>query len=210
MTSQRTRARLIQRLREAGIHDERVLAAMSRVPRHIFIDEALASKAYEDTALPIGHQQTISQPYMVALMTESLLAGCKSFNKILEIGTGSGYQAAVLAQLAKELFTVERIRPLHVQAKKCFMAMQQRNIQARLSRGELGWIEHAPYDGIMVTAAAVQTPADLLEQLAEGGRLIVPTGRPNDAQKLLCLDKTADGIVQVELASVKFVPLIQD
>lgn len=209
MTSQRTRDRLIQRLRDSGIGDERVLAAMSRVPRHIFVDEALASRAYEDVSLPIGHQQTISQPYMVALMTESLLKGCENFNKILEVGTGSGYQASILAQLAKQVYSVERVRPLHVQAKQRFLTLQQHNIQTKLSRGDLGWVQHAPYDGIMVTAAAVQIPSELLDQLSVGGRLIVPTGRPNEPQSLMCLDKTEQGVIQKEIATVKFVPLIE-
>lgn len=208
MTSQRTRDRLIQRLREEGIRDERVLEAMRNVPRHIFVDEALATRAYEDTALPIGHGQTISQPYIVALMTQALLAG-GPLKKVLEVGSGSGYQTAVLAQLVDEVFSVERIEPLMKLARKRLRELGRRNVQFKLSDGGWGWKEHAPYDGIIVTAAPAAVPPALLEQLAPGGRLVIPVGGPA-MQQLLLVQYTDKGLSQERLELVNFVPLVRD
>jgi protein-L-isoaspartate(D-aspartate) O-methyltransferase len=208
MTSQRTRDRLIQRLREEGIRDERVLDAMRNVPRHLFVDEALASRAYEDTALPIGQGQTISQPYIVALMTQVLLAGGR-LKKVLEVGTGSGYQTAVLAQLVDEIFSVERIEPLMKLARKRLRELGCRNVQIKLSDGSWGWKEHAPYDGIIVTAAPAEVPPALLEQLAPGGRLVIPVGGPA-MQELRLVQYTDKGLTQERLELVNFVPLVRD
>jgi len=208
MTSQRTRDRLIQRLREEGIRDERVLEAMRNVPRHLFVDEALASRAYEDTALPIGQGQTISQPYIVALMTQVLLAGGR-LKKVLEVGTGSGYQTAVLAQLVDEIFSVERIEPLMKLARKRLRELGCRNVQIKLSDGSWGWKEHAPYDGIIVTAAPAEVPPALLEQLAPGGRLVIPVGGPA-MQELRLVQYTDKGLTQERLELVNFVPLVRD
>ena len=208
MTSQRTRDRLIQRLREEGIRDERVLESISNVPRHLFIDEALASRAYEDTALPIGHGQTISQPYIVALMTQTLLAG-KRPHKVLEVGTGSGYQTAVLASLVDELYSVERIEPLMKLARARLREIGYRNINIKLSDGSEGWAEHAPYDGIVVTAAAFEVPPPLLQQLAVGGRLVIPVGGPA-MQELLLVQHTDKGFSQERLELVNFVPLVKN
>jgi len=208
MTSQRTRERLVQRLREEGIRDERVLESIRRVPRHLFVDEALASRAYENTALPIGHGQTISQPYIVALMTERLMAGGR-LKKVLEVGTGSGYQTAVLANLVDELYTVERIEPLMKQARRRLRELGHRNVQVKLSDGSWGWKEHAPYDGIIVTAAPAAVPQSLIEQLAPGGRLVIPVGGPA-MQELLLIQNTDKGVVQERLELVNFVPLVRD
>jgi protein-L-isoaspartate(D-aspartate) O-methyltransferase len=208
MTSQRTRDRLIQRLREEGISNERVLEAMRNVPRHLFVDEALATRAYEDTALPIGQGQTISQPYIVALMTQTLLAGGR-LKKVLEVGTGSGYQTAVLAQLVDEIYSVERIEPLMKLARKRLRELGCRNVNIKLSDGSWGWKEHAPYDGIIVTAAPAEVPPALLEQLAPGGRLIIPVGGPA-MQELLLVQNTDKGLSQERLELVNFVPLVRD
>ena len=208
MTSRRTRERLIQRLREEGIRDERVLEAIGGVPRHVFVDEALASRAYEDTALPIGHGQTISQPYIVALMTQALLAGGR-LKKVLEVGTGSGYQTAVLAKLVDELYTVERIEPLMKQARRRLRELGCRNVQVKLSDGSWGWKEHAPYDGIIVTAAPAEVPPALIEQLAPGGRMIIPVGGAA-MQELLLVQRTDKGVTQERLELVNFVPLVRD
>jgi protein-L-isoaspartate(D-aspartate) O-methyltransferase len=208
MTSQRTRDRLIQRLREEGIRDERVLEAMRNVPRHLFVDEALATRAYEDTALPIGQGQTISQPYIVALMTQTLLAGGR-LKKVLEVGTGSGYQTAVLAQLVDTVYSVERIEPLMKLARKRLREIGCRNVQIKLSDGSWGWKDHAPYDGIIVTAAPAEVPPALLEQLAPGGRLIIPVGGPA-MQELLLVQYTDKGLSQERLELVNFVPLVRD
>jgi len=208
MTSQRTRDRLIQRLREEGIRDERVLEAVGKVPRHLLVDEALAHRAYEDTALPIGYGQTISQPYIVALMTQALLAeGPKS--KVLEVGTGSGYQTAILAELMEEVYTVERIEPLMKSARKRLHQMGYRNIHFKLSDGNWGWIEHAPYDGIIVTAAPAEVPNALLEQLAIGGRLVVPVGGAS-MQELQLIRHTDTGYIKERLEFVSFVPMVCD
>jgi protein-L-isoaspartate(D-aspartate) O-methyltransferase len=208
MTSQRTRARLIERLRAEGIRDEQVLAAMHNVPRHLFVDEALASRAYEDTALPITHHQTISQPYVVARMTEALRAG-RRLHKVLEVGTGSGYQAAVLAALAQEVYSIERLAPLYEQARERLRRLGLRNVHLRLGDGRHGWPEQAPYDGILVTAAATVVPPALVEQLAPDGRLVIPVGGPG-AQELLLVTRSAEGVRSERLEYVSFVPLIPD
>jgi protein-L-isoaspartate(D-aspartate) O-methyltransferase len=208
MTSRRTRDRLIQRLREEGIRDERVLEAILHVPRHVFVDEALASRAYEDTALPIGHGQTISQPYIVALMTQALIAGGR-LKKVLEVGTGSGYQTAVLAGLVDEIYSVERLEPLMKLARKRLREIGCRNVHIKLSDGSWGWKEHAPYDGIIVTAAPAAVPPALLEQLAPGGRLVIPVGG-STMQELLLVQQTDKGPIQERLELVNFVPLVRD
>ena len=205
MTSQRVRDRLVDRLREVGIADEATLNAVRVVPRHLFIDEALASRAYEDTALPIGHGQTISQPWVVARMTEVVLAVAPK--KVLEVGTGSGYQAAILGALGLEVFTVERIGDLLRQARKRFRHLGM-NIRTKHDDGRIGWPEHGPYDAIVVTAAAPALVDALIDQLAVGGRLVAPVGGPG-GQVLLQLTRQADGtITQDDLAPVSFVPLL--
>ena len=207
MTSARTRERLVQRLRESGIRDSAVLEAMGKVPRHLFMDEALASRAYEDTALPIGHGQTISQPYIVARMTELLLAD--GAQRVLEIGTGSGYQTAVLCALTSEVYSVERIEPLHKSARRCLQELGYRNFRLKLSDGSDGWPEYGPYDAILVTAAAADVPAALLDQLASGGQLLIPVGN-SARQELLSIRQTAEGVVREHVELVNFVPLVQD
>ena len=209
MTSQRTRNRLAERLQAKGIIDHKVLAAIRRTPRHLFVDEALGSRAYEDTALPIGHRQTISQPYIVALMTEALLAKGEP-RKVLEIGTGSGYQAAVLSQLLEQVYTVERIRELSMQARARLRKLGVKNVHFKLADGTWGWPEYAPFDAIMVTAAPQELPEPLLQQLAVGGRMIIPVGRETGLQELLLVTRTADRYTQESLAGVSFVPLVQD
>ena len=210
MTSQRVRDRLVERLREAGIRDENVLNAVRTVPRHLFVDEALATRAYEDTALPIGHSQTISQPWVVARMTEALLEDSlpgRSPKTVLEIGTGSGYQAAVLAALGLEVHTVERIGDLLRIARKRFRTLGL-NVRSKHDDGRIGWPEHAPFDAIVVTAGAPALQDALTEQLAPGGTLVAPVGGAN-SQGLLMLRKDADGnIHEQNLAQVVFVPLL--
>eukprot|EP00825_Cyclidium_porcatum_P022566 TRINITY_DN2483_c0_g1_i12.p1 TRINITY_DN2483_c0_g1~~TRINITY_DN2483_c0_g1_i12.p1 ORF type:complete len:211 (+),score=17.79 TRINITY_DN2483_c0_g1_i12:417-1049(+) len=176
MTSQRTRARMIERLREKGIRNEAVLKAMAAVPRHVFIEEALASRAYEDTALPLGMGQTISQPFVVARMIELLLNGRSSLGKTLEVGAGCGYQAAVLAQLTKDVYAVERLGPLLEKAKANMRTLQQFNVRLKHADGQLGLPEAGPFDSIIVAAAGTNVPPALLEQLAPGGRLVLPVG----------------------------------
>ena len=175
MTSQRTRNRLVQRLQEAGIRNEEVLNVIATTPRHLFVDEALAHRAYEDTALPIGNGQTISQPYTVARMTETLLAN-GPLERVLEIGTGSGYQTAVLSPLVRTLYSVERIEPLHNRAVERLQSLGYDNVQLTLSDGTWGWPEHGPYDGILAAAAPEEVPESLLAQLADGGRMVIPVG----------------------------------
>ncbi|MBL8257502.1 MAG: protein-L-isoaspartate(D-aspartate) O-methyltransferase [Pseudoxanthomonas mexicana] len=205
MTSQRVRDRLVERLRESGIADERVLNAIRTLPRHLFVDEALATRAYEDTALPIGHSQTISQPWVVARMTEVLLE--TEPKKVLEIGTGSGYQAAVLAVLGLEVYTVERIGDLLRQARKRLRQMGF-NVRSKHDDGRIGWVEHGPYDAIIVTAAAPALVPVLVEQLAVGGQLVAPVGGTG-TQSLVRLVKRAGGSVdETTLAPVVFVPLL--
>jgi protein-L-isoaspartate(D-aspartate) O-methyltransferase len=206
MTSARTRDRLVQRLREQGIVNLAVLDRIRNVPRHIFVDEALGSRAYEDTALPIGYGQTISQPYIVARMTEALLQGGPLGN-VLEIGTGCGYQTAVLAPLVERLYTVERIEPLVARAKQRLKELEIRNVRFRHGDGSLGWKAHAPYDGILAAAAPLTVPQPLLKQLAEGGRLIVPVG-PEGEQELLRFTRRDDKFERQALGAVAFVPLL--
>jgi protein-L-isoaspartate(D-aspartate) O-methyltransferase len=207
MTSQRARDRLVERLRgEGGIRDERVLSAIQSLPRHLFIDEALASRAYEDTALPIGNGQTISQPWVVARMTEALIQHGLP-RRVLEIGTGSGYQAAVLAVLGIEVYTVERIDELLRLARRRFRNMGL-NLRTKHDDGRLGWAEHAPFDAIIVTAAGAALDQSLLDQLAEGGTLVAPVGSANAAQTLLRLRKTPEGMLREDLGKVVFVPLV--
>jgi len=207
MTSARTRDRLVQRLKDHGIRSSAVLEQIRKVPRHLFVDEALASRAYEDTALPIGLGQTISQPFVVARMTEALLDGF-SGEKVLEIGTGCGYQTAVLAPLVKQIYTVERIPELLRRAKQRLRELDIYNVQFRPGDGWEGWPKYAPYDGILVAAAADEVPDKLLEQLAPGGRLIMPVG-PAGCQDLLMITRLEDHYEQVSLGAVSFVPLVK-
>jgi protein-L-isoaspartate(D-aspartate) O-methyltransferase len=212
MTSQRTRNRLVDRLREKGISSEAVLAAIGSVPRHIFIDEALAHRAYEDTALPIGQGQTISQPFVVALMTQVLATSPRA--RVLEVGTGSGYQTAILASLMGQggligkLYTIERLDGLIERARERLDAMGQRTVRYRHGDGYQGWPDVAPFDGILVTAAPRAVPEALLEQLAVGGRLVVPVGGDSD-QALMVYDRTENGIVSEKVEQVRFVPLVK-
>lgn len=206
MTSQRTRDRLINRLKERGISHVDLLKVMSEMPRHLFVDEALASRAYEDTALPIGYSQTISQPYIVAKMTEVLLAGIPK-KKVLEIGTGSGYQTAVLSRLVERVYSVERIEPLQNQARERFYQLKYNNIRLKYSDGTWGWEENAPYDGIIVTCAPKEIPEPLLKQLAPGGRLVIPVGGAQ-RQSLRVIDRTGTTFEETVLDDVTFVPLL--
>ena len=206
-TSQRTRTRMVCRLMERGIRNETLLQVLNTVPRHLFVDEAIASRAYEDVALPIGEGQTISQPYAVARMTEILLDEGPA-NRVLEVGTGSGYQAAVLSQLVDHVFSVERIRTLLDRARLRFRSLQYRNIQTRYSDGGWGWASHGPFDGIIVTAAPRSVPEPLLDQLAMGGRMIVPVGEQSAVQSLTIITRTAAGFVSREESDVSFVPFL--
>ena len=206
MTTQRTRERLIERLYEEGLSNPAVLEVIRRTPRHLFVDEALAHRAYEDTALPIGHNQTISQPYMVGRMTELLLAA-GPLDKVLEIGTGSGYQTAVLAQLVERVFSVERIQVLQDRAKERLLELNLRNVVFRWGDGWEGWPALASYNGIIVTAAAVDVPQALLDQLAPGGRLVIPVGA-GDVQELVLIVREEDGFSRQVLDAVRFVPLL--
>jgi len=206
MTSERTRERLVRQLRDEGIRDERVLQVMASIPRHIFVDEALASRAYENTALPIGRAQTISQPYIVARMTEALLEGDR-LDKVLEVGTGSGYQTAVLAPLVRRIYTVERIATLLEQARERFRLLKLRNIHPKHSDGGMGLPEFSPFDGIIVTAAPEGIPRALVDQLKPGGRMIIPVGQGN-AQALVKVVRTHKGYDTEMLEPVKFVPLL--
>ncbi len=205
MTSQRTRDRLMARLQETGIRSPEVLQVMRNTPRHIFVDEALASRAYDETALPIGHGQTISQPYVVARMTEALLA-CGPLRRVLEVGTGSGYQTAVLAQLVPQVYTVERVSALIPLARRRFQALRLRNIRIKHADGSLGWPEYGPYDGILAAAAPEDVPHALLEQLAVGGRLVIPVGSAS-AQRLVLITRTPEGYSDEVLDTVSFVPM---
>ena len=204
MTSQRTRERLVQRLVDEGITDLRVLDVMRTTPRHLFLDEAMAHRAYEDVALPIGYQQTLSQPYIVARMTELLLERGVP-QKVLEIGTGSGYQTAVLAQLVPEVYGVERIKPLLQKARQRLRQLKLRNVQVAHADGCLGWPERGPFDGILAAAAPKRIPEPLLEQLAPGGRLVIPVGE--GTQHLHVVDRTPEGFETTVVEAVRFVPL---
>jgi protein-L-isoaspartate(D-aspartate) O-methyltransferase len=206
MTSQRTRARMIDRLREQGIRDERVLAAIAAVPRHLFVEEALASRAYEDIALPLGFAQTISQPFVVARMIEILLDERASLGKTLEIGAGCGYQAAVLAQITHDVHAVERIGALLVQARLNLRAVRQFRVHLRHADGQFGIPEAAPFDTIIVAAAAPSVPPALLQQLSLGGRMVLPLG--SGSQHLVRIERCAGGCVETRLDGVRFVPLL--
>lgn len=205
MTSQRTRARMVERLRKDGITDETVLAALGVVPRHLFVEEALASRAYDDDALPIGFSQTISQPYVVARMIQALCAG-RELGKVLEIGTGCGYQAAVLAQLAREVYSVERIAPLLTKARANLRGLRLGNLRLKHADGSLGLPEVAPFDSIILAAAARQLPQALLQQLAPGGRMILPFG--TSEQVLRLVERTRSGYSETTLDAVRFVPML--
>ena len=206
VTSDARRLRLVKELRQSGITNDRVLDAIAKVPRHEFMEEALRFQAYTNTALPIGLAQTISQPYIVALMTQTLLdtGSCK---RVLEIGTGSGYQTAVLAELISSVFSVERIRSLSEKARKTLKRLEYRNILFSHTDGNMGWKSYAPYDGIVVTAGAQTIPESLTTQLADGGRMIIPVG-PNGAQKLECVTKTGSRIKREVVGPASFVPLL--
>jgi len=206
-TSQRTRTRMVRRLIDRGITNESVLQVMGTVPRHLFVDEAIASRAYEDVALPIGEGQTISQPYAVARMSEILLEE-GPVHRVLEVGTGSGYQAAVLSHLAESVFSVERIRSLLDKARLRFRSLQYRNINTRYSDGGWGWASHGPYDAIMVTAAPRMVPEPLLEQLAMGGRMIIPVGDQTSVQSLTIITRSPAGFSSRQESDVNFVPLL--
>ena len=205
MTSARTRGRMIERLRAQGIRDEAVLAAIGNVPRHLFVDEALAGRAYDDVALPINYGQTISQPYIVARMIEVLRNG-KQLGRVLEIGTGCGYQAAVLAQVAKEVYSVERIQPLHERARKLLRELKVRNVILRYADGSTGLADVAPFDGIIMACAAPVLLDALKEQLAIGGRMVLPLGTAE--QFLYLVERTEKGFRETRLDAVKFVPLM--
>ncbi len=206
MTSQRTRTRMIERLREQGVTDEVVLAAMAAVPRHVFVEEALAHRAYEDTALPLGLGQTISQPYVVARMIEVLRAGRSSLGRTLEVGAGCGYQAAVLAQLTDEVYAIERIEMLINKAKLNLRQIQEFRVRLKHGDGQLGLPEAAPFDTIILAAAAPRVPPLLLQQLSLGGRMILPLG---SGEQMLCLiERRPEGFVESRLDAVRFVPLL--
>jgi protein-L-isoaspartate(D-aspartate) O-methyltransferase len=205
MTSGRTRLRMIENLRNEGVTDERVLGAMTEIPRHAFVDEGIASRAYEDVALPIGHGQTISSPTIVGLMTQMLLA-VKPMNKVLEIGTGCGYQTAVLAKLVKEIYTLERIAPLMDKARRHLRDLRFYNIRYKHVDGHGGYPEGAPYDGILMAASATHVPEALKMQLAVGGRMVLPVGI--DDQWLYVVDRKENGFVEQKCAAVRFVPLL--
>ncbi len=206
MTSDRTRARMVERLKLRGIQDGQVLAAMGRVPRHVFVDEGISVRAYEDSALPIGFGQTISAPYTVARMVELLVQGRK-LTKVLEVGTGCGYQAAVLAQLATEVYSVERIGALLERTRARLWPLMIRNLRLKFTDGTKGLPEAAPFDGIIVAAAAPQIPAALLAQLAPGGRLVIPVGERQ--QQLILVEQSETGPVQRVIEAVHFVPLLE-
>jgi protein-L-isoaspartate(D-aspartate) O-methyltransferase len=210
MTSQRRRDQLVERLRDEGIKNEEVLRVIGNMPRHLFVDEAMANRAYEDSALPIGFGQTISQPFIVARMTEAVLGdnAAEKPQKVLEIGTGSGYQAAILAMLVPKVYTVERIQELYKRAQELMQRLQLRNVQCKYDDGTLGWPQQAPFDAIIVTAAPSQVPEALLDQLAVGGRMIIPVGENGQPQRLYRIERTAEGFTRRELELVSFVPFL--
>jgi protein-L-isoaspartate(D-aspartate) O-methyltransferase len=207
MTSQRTRSRLIAKLSEMGIVSEDVLSVIMNTPRHVFVDEALASRAYENTALPIGHNQTISQPYIVARMVEVLSAG-RHMKNVLEIGTGCGYQTAVLAQLADHVYSIERIQALLKKARQKLRLLKCNNVRVKYGDGNLGWSQYAPYDGIIVSAAPMGVPETLLKQLTVKGRLVIPVGTAGK-QQLLLITRTENGFEETQLDMVSFVPMLE-
>ena len=207
MTSERTRMRMVERLRSAGVRDESVLAAMGAVPRHIFVDEALSSRAYEDLSLPLGHGQTISHPHTVARMCE-LARGGRELGRVLEIGTGCGYQAAVLSRIAREVFSLERIAALLEQARvRILRELRIGNVRMKLADGQDGLAEVAPFDAIVIAAAASKAPAVLLEQLSPGGRMVLPLG--GEQQRLCLIERTGAGFEEKLLEAVRFVPLLR-
>ena len=206
MTSDRTRARMVEALRKAGIRDEKVLAVLLELPRHAFVEPGIASRAYEDTPLPIGHGQTISSPYIVALMTQLLLENGTPA-KVLEIGTGCGYQAAVLSKLVKEVYTLERIAPLMDKARRHLRDLRVYNVRFKHADGYKGYVEGAPYDGILFAATAARVPEALKEQLAVGGRLVIPVGSTEE-QWLHVVERTATGFTEQKREAVRFVPML--
>lgn len=208
MTSARTRDRLIERLVDKGVTNMRVLDVMRNTPRHIFLDEALAHRAYEDTALPIGHGQTLSQPYTVARMTEILLGAAGKLDKVLEVGTGSGYQTTVLAQLVPQVYSVERIKPLQDKARERLRQLGLRNVSLRHADGGFGWPEMGPYDAILSTAAPHSVPQELLKQLAPSGVLVIPIGGREQHLHLILRDGETENFVTRIIEPVKFVPLV--
>jgi protein-L-isoaspartate(D-aspartate) O-methyltransferase len=211
MTSARTRDRLIERLKTEGIRNQAVLDRIRDVPRHWFVDEALASRAYEDTALPIGHGQTISQPYVVAAMTDALIGDLpsdKKLTKVLEIGTGCGYQTAVLAPFVQHVYSIERIQPLMLRARKTLAELKIMNVSVRHADGFQGWRSQAPFQGILVTAAPEELPPELLEQLDEGGRLVIPVGG-RARQQLVRITRRGTELDREDLLPVTFVPLVE-
>ena len=205
MTSQRTRNRLVTRLRERGIDHPEVLDALADTPRHLFLDEALAHRAYEDDALPIGHGQTLSRPFVVALMTATLLN--RPRERVLEIGTGSGYQTVILARLCRRVFSIERIQALACQARKRFDRLQIRNLVMKVDDGYQGWPQQGPFAGILLTAAPRKVPQALLDQLELGGRMVAPVG--DDAQELKVIDRTSAGFAETAVQPVRFVPMLK-
>lgn len=207
MTSLRTRKRMIKRLSEQGIHNKKILEIMCYTPRHIFVDEALASRAYEDTALPIGYNQTISQPYIVAKMTELLLGPSGYLGKVLEIGTGCGYQTAILAQISDHVYSIERILPLQKKAKDHLWDLKLKNISYLYSDGNQGWPDYAPYDAILASAAAPEIPLQLLQQLAIGGVMVIPIGQSGE-QILQRVIRRASGYEIEKMEAVTFVPFL--
>ena len=206
--SKRPLKELIKTLREQGIDNEQVINALERSPRQCFLEEALWHRAYENLSLPIIAKQTISQPYMVARMTQLLIENSPSLEKVLEIGTGSGYQAYVLSHIFSYVFTIERIEPLHIKAKETFKKLGNRNIYSKFDDGKMGWPEEAPYPAIMVTAALKEVPRELKEQLAPDGVLVAPLGNEDEVQTLILIRKTDDGFEQQELEPVRFVPAL--
>ncbi|MBE8717998.1 protein-L-isoaspartate(D-aspartate) O-methyltransferase [Cellvibrio polysaccharolyticus] len=208
MTSLRTRERLVQRLIEQGVSDYQVLDVMRNTPRHLFVDEALAHRAYEDTALPIGHGQTLSQPYIVARMTEILLGAGGKLDKVLEVGTGSGYQTSILAQLLPRIYSVERIKPLQDKARDRLRLLGLNNVQLRHADGGFGWPEVGPFDGILSAAAPAVVPEELLAQLAPGGVLVIPVGAREQHLHMIIRDDSSDKFITQILEPVKFVPLV--
>jgi len=209
MTSQRTRERLIQRLIEQGVSNNQVLDVIRTIPRHLFLDEALAHRAYEDTALPIGHGQTLSQPYIVARMTEILMDTAEKLERVLEIGTGSGYQAAVLSQVVGQLYSVERIKPLQDKARQRLRQLKINNVRLHHADGGFGWPQQGPFDAILSAAAPSSIPEDLKQQLAPNGVLVIPVGDNEQVLTLVIRKGDSDEFHQQTIEPVKFVPLLQ-